>query len=65
MSNLKTQEAYLQNSGQCPNTHCNSYNIDGGSVCIDANQAIQEVSCNDCGTVWNDIYSLSGYVLSR
>ena len=53
--------AYYANlKGQCCPV-CRSKQITGHSVVIDADYASQEVTCNDCGSSWRDIYKLIGY----
>ena len=41
---------------------CGSDEIEGDSVNIDSNTAAQEISCNECGSTWKDIYELSSVV---
>lgn len=49
---------YLTNdSGRCP--FCKSDNIQGHAIDICGKEAIQPVTCSDCGHLWNDIYSLT------
>ena len=53
--------AYYANlKGQCCPV-CRSEQITGHSVVIDAGCASQEITCNDCGSSWNDVYKLIGY----
>ena len=57
-----TQELYVATGGQnCP--CCNSSDVSGGQVQVDAGIAWQEVTCYDCGAGWNDQYALTGYQL--
>ncbi len=53
------QEKYRANPYQCP--HCESDDIEGGSVEVDASMAWQPITCNECGATWNDTYKLTGY----
>lgn len=55
-----TNAGYVLGRGtRCP--VCRSENIEGGSVEVDAGAATQEVYCVDCGSEWEDVYSLIGY----
>lgn len=52
------KQKYLESGGaKCP--HCDSTDIDGGSMQTDSNIAWQNISCNDCEEVWTDIYTLT------
>jgi len=51
---------YLKCSHRCLN--CDSDNIEGGSVDVDAGGATQDISCNDCGSSWTDLYVLDTVV---
>jgi hypothetical protein len=42
----------------CP--FCKSPDITGGSIDIDGRTGAQDVSCNECGEEWIDLYQLSG-----
>lgn len=57
----QTDEWYVTHSGsKCP--FCNSDNITSdGRVQTDDKDAWQEIRCNDCHKIWNDIYTLMGY----
>ena len=57
-----TQELYVAAKGlYCP--CCNSIDVSGGQVQVEAGIAWQEVTCSDCGASWNDQYTLTSYVL--
>lgn len=57
-----TQRQYVKKEDNiCP--FCGSDNLDGESVDIDANGASQEVSCFDCGGVWQDNYRLTSFTV--
>ena len=50
--------AYVKDGwAHCP--YCKSENIEGGSVDIEGNEAFQEVTCNDCESVWQDVFTLT------
>ena len=49
--------AYLRRGASCP--YCRSESITGDSVDIEGNRASQEVSCQNCGKTWRDIYRLA------
>lgn len=55
---------YIERRGTiCLNKDCTShkegvYDIEGGSIEIDGDEAWQEVSCSDCGWEWTDCYKL-------
>ena len=51
-------EKYLKNSNECP--VCDSGDIEGGRVEIDDSIAWQNMTCNDCGLQWTDLYTLKG-----
>ena len=46
---------------RCPIRKCLSEDIEGGGVAIEGKYALQEVTCNDCGTVWQDEYKLQDF----
>lgn len=48
---------YLKESHRCLN--CRSENIEGAFVNVDAGGAAQDISCNDCGATWTDMYQLT------
>ncbi len=51
------KRSYLRHGGGCP--YCRSESVTGESVDIDGNAVSQEVSCQDCGRTWRDIYRLA------
>lgn len=59
MTQLTDQEYVNKGGGCCP--YCQSANIEGDSIDIDANIAWQEVRCLDCEQIWHDVYKLIGY----
>lgn len=57
---MQTNQEYIDNGGtRCP--HCNSYDIEGQEINIDAGSVWQDVICNHCGKEWQDTYTLTGY----
>ena len=59
---MKTQAQYRKQVGNwnhCPD--CDSDEIEGKSITIEANQASQDVYCQNCGLEWTDFYVLDGY----
>ena len=55
----KQRARYIEHGGaRCP--FCNSTDITGRSVEIDAGGATQDVSCEDCSETWWDVYTLTG-----
>ncbi len=61
---MNTNEQHIENGGdQCP--HCNSKEIQGGCIYFDTGSAWQEVTCNDCGKEWQDLYTLTGYATTN
>ena len=59
---LKPNSEYIQGPFNCcPDPECKSDVLEGGSVQIEGNKAIQEVSCVTCNLVWEDTYTLSSY----
>ncbi|MBC8741702.1 hypothetical protein F6X40_34640 [Paraburkholderia sp. UCT31] len=63
MDGAMTVEQYLthRKPNCCP--RCGSEDIEGDEVNIDGRTATQECGCNECETVWEDKYQLSGYAL--
>ena len=59
----KTRAEYLYSFSRCPS--CDSEEIEGELPWIDRDMALQEVSCLECGAVWEDTYRLEGYALCR
>ena len=57
---VMTPGHYAFSKGQCCPV-CRSKQITGHSVVIDAGYASQEITCNECGSSWHDIYKLIGY----
>ena len=52
---------YLDQGGViCP--YCESLNIEGDSVEVDAGGSTQVVTCADCGASWYDCYTLTGII---
>ena len=45
---------------QCP--FCTSTDIEGDSVEVNEGRATQRMGCNECNSVWEDIYMLTGVV---
>lgn len=43
--------------GNCLN--CGNISIEGKGVEIEGKYAVQEVSCNYCGSSWKDVYNLA------
>lgn len=59
---FKSTDEYTKGeANRCPNKKCDSTDIEGGPIDIEGQTAIQEVSCNECEGVWNDVYTLSSY----
>lgn len=60
MNTPMTNEQYLAQGGtRCP--FCGSLQIEGQEVNIDAGNAWQDMTCNDCHAEWQDTYTLTGY----
>jgi formate dehydrogenase maturation protein FdhE len=56
--------AYVHNGyAHCP--FCQSPDISGGHVEVEANQAWQRVSCSACDAEWQDVYQLIGVDLTN
>lgn len=56
----QSQGKYVRLGGtHCP--FCDSEEITGNEINIDAGTATQEISCSNCDKEWNDLYTLSGY----
>lgn len=55
----KTSSEYVTSGGcRCINPDCRSENIEGKGVVVELGECYQPVSCNDCGSEWNDVYAL-------
>lgn len=51
----EVEEKYIRLGRQaCP--FCESDNISGNEVNVDADAASQEVGCDECGASWRDVY---------
>ena len=49
---------YLKYNGQlCP--VCNSNDLSAGTICIDADTALQAIDCSQCCSTWTDLYTLT------
>ena len=48
--------AYLKDSCKCP--HCQAGNFEGGEIQADGESHYQNISCNECGREWVEIYGL-------
>ena len=53
-------EADIYLGEECPN--CGSRDIEGGPIDVEGTGAVQEMKCLDCGSSWEDVYSLDKYV---
>ena len=58
---MKTREQYLSRFAHCP--ACDSQEIEGESVDIEGDIALQEVGCLKCNATWTDSYRLNGFNL--
>jgi len=60
-----TNQEYINNGGnKCP--CCGSKNISTqDQIQVDSDNTWQEVYCNDCEAIWNDIWKLAGYEITR
>lgn len=55
-----TPKEYVERDGAvCP--VCESNDITGGFVTIIGDGAVQDVTCQSCGSTWTDEYQLLGY----
>lgn len=55
-----SKEDYVARCGNvCP--VCGSHEVTGDNIEVDGSQAWQEVSCDQCGATWQDVYQLIGY----
>lgn len=46
---------------KCPVRSCGSTMVEGNSFNADGNKIYLEMSCTDCGSLWEEIYQLIGY----
>lgn len=60
---MKSQREYIRTSSRCP--CCDSSDVEGGFVEIDAGAAFQNVGCINCEFSWTDNYKLIGYHFER
>ena len=52
------RQKYMKSSGaHCP--FCESTNITSGPIQADGSVAWAEVECEDCGSVWQDVWTLT------
>ncbi len=59
-----TNGQYIKVGGtRCP--FCESLDITGNEVNIDAGVAWQDVYCNECHQEWQDTYTLTGYATTN
>lgn len=57
---MQTNQEYIDQGGtKCP--YCNSYDIEGQEINIDAGSVWQDVICHQCGQEWQDTYTLTGF----
>ena len=49
----KDKKEYLNNPWHCP--FCNSEDISAG----DGGEGYREVTCNECGKMWNEIFEIT------
>lgn len=56
---LSPEEYRRAQGASCP--ACESEQIQGHSIEVNAGRAHQEIDCLDCGASWSDDYALSGY----
>ena len=53
------EKKYMERGGNiCP--YCSSEDIDGERIEADGNIAWTQVNCNNCGSIWRDLYNLIG-----
>ena len=57
---VKTSTEYVADSGvHCP--VCGSENLEGQRIEITRDGAAHDIMCQDCGSSWVDLYTLSRY----
>lgn len=55
-----TNEEYVAKGGNaCP--FCGSGHLEGDAIQSEGAKAWQEITCNGCGKVWQDVYQLTGW----
>ena len=55
-----TQEEYLKHSGtHCP--YCHGDKVTAGTLQADGATAVSEVTCEGCGQVWQEIWTLKAW----
>ncbi|MDO7085533.1 hypothetical protein WNY51_18100 [Pseudocolwellia sp. AS88] len=64
-TNFLTHSAYINQPNHYPNKACRSTDIDGESISVEGAYAVQDVSCNECGTQWKDTFKLTGFVVTE
>jgi len=57
---MLSDEEYVAKGGSCC-PRCNSSDITGGNVDVDANTCWQNVTCDDCDLEWDDHYELVSF----
>lgn len=53
----KQKKKYLADSSKCP--YCGSSSIEGSNEDDEGDDKFQNISCDDCGREWVDIYKLA------
>ena len=60
---LKNKKAYLSSQDErCIHAHCPGDSVNGGPVIVSGNKAHQQVSCNHCDAVWEDVYTKTDFI---
>lgn len=60
----KVAQLYLQGGGvRC--LYCGSESLTGTDIRTDIGIAWQNISCDDCGEEWNDVYTLTGITVEE
>jgi len=57
--NMIISEYVLRKGLACP--VCRSVDLQGQDVNISEGEATQDVSCDECGATWTDVYILQSY----
>jgi len=54
---MPEEAANTADKGKCP--ICGSEQIDGGFINIEGVEAVQEMTCTECGASWDEVYTFS------
>ncbi len=57
---MMNERQYLERGGICCPA-CGSTAVAGGHIVAEYTSAWAEVECENCGSTWRDVYTMTGY----